>query len=462
VAQIFNRQSVRFSTRHAKSNGPQNTVLRYSAARRAPQPKRLGVRRLGGAFGRRLVAVEWAGAWSPVEPLNAALPGRQAGQAAKAVTSHRTPKTSRRTTIQRVTDSLKMRATFCLCLAVALFTGCTHLGPRTVAVDRFDYSTAVADSWKQQTLLNIVKLRYADLPVFVDVASIVSGYSMETSGNIGGQISSANAIQGNSLLLGAAGKFTDRPTITYVPMTGQKFLHGLLTPIDPKNIFFMLQAGYPADFLLALTVESLNGVRNRSATAGSAREADPEFLRALELMREVQAAGAVGMRVEEDKAKGQIAVLFFRRDDLPADIVEKQAEIRRLLKLPAGQEKFVLFYSPVRGGEGELAVNSRSMMQILTAFASYMDVPEAHLKDRSALAAIQSATPESRKQLVRIHSGKEKPSAAFAAVHYRGHWFWIDEGDWQTKRALTAVVFFFTLAETGDTGKLPLITIPAQ
>ena len=82
-----------------------------------------------------------------------------------------------------------------------------------MAVDRFDYSTAIADSWKQQTLLNIVKLRYMDLPVFVDVASIVSGYSIESSGNIGGQISSAGAIQGNSLLLGAVGMFTDRPTI---------------------------------------------------------------------------------------------------------------------------------------------------------------------------------------------------------------------------------------------------------
>ena len=41
-------------------------------------------------------------------------------------------------------------------------------------------------------------------------------------------------------------------------------------------------------------------------------------------------------------------------------------------------------------------------------------------------------------------------------------WFWIEDGDWQAQRALTAVMFFFTLAETGDTGKLPLITIPAQ
>ena len=51
---------------------------------------------------------------------------------------------------------------------------------------------------------------------------------------------------------------------------------------------------------------------------------------------------------------------------------------------------------------------------------------------------------------------------AFAAVHYRNHWFWVDDRDWRTKRALTAVMFLFTMAETGADEKLPLITIPAQ
>ncbi|MGY2492379.1 hypothetical protein [Cupriavidus sp. CP313] len=361
-------------------------------------------------------------------------------------------------------DSLTLAAMrLGLCIgAVALFTGCGSIGPKTIPMDRFDYSTAVADSWKQQMLLNIVKLRYMDLPVFVEVASVVSGYSLQTGVTVGGTLSSERAVQGNFFSSGVQGIYTDRPTITYTPATGEKFLRGLITPIDPKNIFFMLQGGYAADFILSLTVESLNGVRNRSMAGGALREADPEFRRALALMREVQAAGAVGMRVEEDKTKGSTAVLFFRRDDVPPDILEKTAEIRRLLKLPADAQRLTLTYSPARGAANELSVNSRSMLQVMISFSSYLDVPEAHLKEHSAVPAFEHASTESREDRVRIHSGKDRPPDTFAAVHYRDYWFWVNHGDLQTKRALTAVMFFFTLVETGGNERLPLITIPAQ
>jgi hypothetical protein len=355
------------------------------------------------------------------------------------------------------------RFPICVLVTVLAMAGCTHIGPTTVAVDRFDYSTAIADSWKQQTLLNIVKLRYMDLPVFVDVANIVSGYSLQTGVSATGVLSSPKAVQGDYASIGGQAVFTDRPTITYVPLTGEKFLHGLITPIDPKRIFFMLQTGFAADFILGLTVESLNGVRNRSATSDGIREADPEFIRALELIRDIQLVGAFGMRVEEDGAKGSTGVVFFRRDDLPADIAAKAAEVRRLLKLAPEGQRFELTYSPVRGADTELAVNSRSMLQILTAFASYVDVPAAHLEDRSAVPP-QIAVPagERSQGVVQIHSGAQEPANAYAAVRYREHWFWIDESDLQTKRALTAVMFFFTLAETGAGENLPLVTIPAQ
>ena len=119
----------------------------------------------------------------------------------------------------------------------AILAACSHLGPTTVPVDRSDYASSIADSWKQQTVLNIVKLRYMDLPVFVDVASIVAGYSLQTGVTVNGVVSSKDAIQGNYGSIGGQAIYTDRPTITYVPLTGEKFLRGIITPIDPKNIF---------------------------------------------------------------------------------------------------------------------------------------------------------------------------------------------------------------------------------
>ena len=346
-------------------------------------------------------------------------------------------------------------------LATAVLTGCASVGPGTVAVDRFDYSAAIADSWKQQSLLNIVKLRYVDVPVFVDVSSIVAGYSLQTGVTVNGVVSSERAVQGNYGSLGGQAIYTDRPTITYVPLTGEKFLRGLITPIDPRNIFFMLQSGYAADFILGLCVESLNGVRNRTALTGMVREADPDFVRALQLLRELQADGGFGMRVEEDKDKRSTAVLFFQGDDLSADLREKAVEIRRLLRLSEHENKFVLTYSPMRGADHELTVNSRSLFQILQTFASYVEVPDRHLQEGIAAPGFEHAEA-SQRDIGLIRSGTTRPETAYAAVQYRGHWFWVDDSDWKTKRALMAVMFFFTLADTGSPDRLPLVTIPAQ
>lgn len=346
--------------------------------------------------------------------------------------------------------------------SACVLSACTSLGPTTIVADRFDYSAAIADSWKQQTLLNIVKLRYMDLPVFVDVASVVSGYSLQAGVSVNGTLSSARAVQGDFIAAGVQGVYTDRPTITYTPATGQRFVRGLMEPIDPRNIFFMLQSGYAADFLLGMTVESLNGVRNRSTATGMMREADPEFVRAISLMREVQAAGAFAMRVEEDKTRGSMAVLFFRREDMPAGVIEKVDEIRRLLRLPADRQRFVLRYSPARGADDELSVNSRSMLQIMLALSSYMDVPDEHLAERSALPGVARTSAAAEDETVRIRCGKAKPEDAYVAVRYRDYWFWIDQGDLRTKRALNAVMLFFTLVDTGSKEAMPLITIPAQ
>jgi hypothetical protein len=101
-------------------------------------------------------------------------------------------------------------------LGALVVGGCVSVGPATVPRDRFDYSAAMADSWKHQTLLNIVKLRYMDVPVFLDVAQVVSGYQLQTTVLAGGTASvdpSSVPTIGSFLSLGAQGSYTDRPTI---------------------------------------------------------------------------------------------------------------------------------------------------------------------------------------------------------------------------------------------------------
>jgi hypothetical protein len=347
------------------------------------------------------------------------------------------------------TTGLAMLATLC---------GCASVGPHTVQMDRIDYNTVIADSWKEQTLLNIVRLRYSDLPVFIDVSSIVAGYSLQTGVSVG-----ANQVPARpGTVVGGVsmqGIYTDRPTITYMPMTGEKFLRGLVTPIDPRNIFFMIQSGYAADFLLALTVESINGVQNRSSLGGVTREADPDFVHALQLIRNLQGAGAVGLRIEKDKTRDSTAVFFFQRDALSTEFSAEASEVRRLLHLPDGQYRFNLVYSPMRGGPDELTVNSRSMLQILIAVSSSVEVPETDVASGIASPGF-SAGPMGEQG--RIRSGPERPASAFTAVHYRDHWFWVDDQDRTTKRVLAAINFFFAMSDAGNDGQLPLITIPAQ
>ncbi len=143
-------------------------------------------------------------------------------------------------------SSVPLRAVLCLvCLSVLLLTGCASMGPPTVAWDRFDYVTAVSDSWRRQMLLNLVKVRYADAPVFMDIASVINWYELAGNVSLNGQL--AQIGRGDQFLsLGATGRYSGKPTITYQPLVGEKFTRSLMLPIPIPGVLFLLQSGYPA------------------------------------------------------------------------------------------------------------------------------------------------------------------------------------------------------------------------
>jgi hypothetical protein len=348
-------------------------------------------------------------------------------------------------------------------LMLACVGGCQSLGPRTVPRDRSDYASAVSESWKRQTLLNIVKLRYLDPPIFVDVGQIVAGYSLETSVSAAGSFPETNNFGGNTATVGGAARFTDRPTITYTPLTGNKFLKGLMMPLPPESVFFTIQSGWPADAVLYATVASINGLKNQQTALGGVTPADPKFMRVLALMRKMQLSGAVAIRVQVDAQKRETALLALRTQDFTPEQAEDSRELRQLLRLDPEAQEFKLAFGATATSDKEVAVATRSILHLMQVMASQVQVPENHLREGRVAPGWESM-PEGQDatRMVRIHSSSDTPDDSFVTVKYRDHWLWIDDRDLKTKRTFAFMMMLFTLADTGEKEALPLVTIPAQ
>ena len=130
------------------------------------------------------------------------------------------------------------------------FIGCATVGPETVERDRPGYNDAIAESMKAQTLLHMVKLRYGDMPLFLDVSSVINSYALEGTLDLSTSFTFGSPEVGQSI--GAEGFYADKPTITYSPLVGEKFTKNLLIPIPPELVFYLVQAGVPVDFVFIL------------------------------------------------------------------------------------------------------------------------------------------------------------------------------------------------------------------
>ena len=336
-----------------------------------------------------------------------------------------------------------------------LLSGCTHVSPRTITRDRFDYGETLADSWKRQTLINIVRLRYADTPLFMDITSIINSYSQSGRLSAGAMLFPSSP-SGNTFPLGAEGSWSNTPTVTYQPLGGDKFTHSLLRPVAPAAIFQMMQTGWRPDLIFRLAVRSVNSISNR----GVGRfETDPRFDRMLQALDRAMQSQALGLRVEERKDGEAIVMVIRGRDagDIDADI----NTLRELWGLEAGTTEINVTYGAMQRNGQDVVVMTRSMLEIMMAIALDIEVPAAHLAENRVLAGKQNVDGDTQ-PLIRIRSGKSAPADAYAAVPFKDHWFWIDDTDIVSKTRFTFLMILFSLAETGTPLSAPLVTVPSR
>jgi hypothetical protein len=355
------------------------------------------------------------------------------------------------------------RSFVCVICGLALsVTGCFRpIGPQSVARDRHLYAASLSDSWKEQTLLNIVKMRYLDPPIFVDVGNIVASYSLVQGISATGNIVPNN--QTPDATVGGFGTYSNTPTITYTPLTGSKFIRGLATPFPPEAVFSSIEAGMPADVILFASVASINGLRNQEATLQGITPADPDFHRMRALARQIQLSGAVRIEVKKEAGEELVSFMTFRSEKVPPEIQADIVELRRLLKLNPSTTEYKVRFGAVPSNDTEIAVITRSILGVMQTMAAEVGVPSEDLARGWAFPGFEhSKAVPGVVRLIRIHSGKSMPSDAFVSVKYENSWFWIDKGDLESKQMFSLIMMLFTMVDTGPRENQPVLTIPAH
>ena len=336
------------------------------------------------------------------------------------------------------------------CLLLLSLAGCAaKLGPRTVPGARFDYNEAIARSLNEQLLLNLVRLRYRDTPLFIDVGSVIAQYSLSGNVNVAPTIG-VDGTSNNQYGLGVGGSYTENPTITYEPLRGGAAAERLLTPIDPRTLALLSQSGWSIERLLVCCVQEINGIDNAPSATGPAPTRLPDNRRFREIaaaLRDLQSGGQLKVRPTPD------GVALSLRDD------PLSSAIRDQLDLDADQEQFRLVPATGARGPADIELAGRSLLGVLFFLSLSVEAPES---DRSAglIGGASLNWDEVIGGLLKVRSSETAPERAFVRIRYRNRWFYIDDADLNSKATFNLLNYLYSLQAAGRDAGSPLLTVP--
>jgi hypothetical protein len=418
----------------------------------------------------------------------------------------------------RARRSAALRLAAVLLCGPALGLGGCSFGPKALERTHGRYNEAVHRVDEEQLLRNIVRMRYNESPLHLNVSSIAAQYELSASGEarpffIAPNPSNSNVIfrTFTSILPDVSTSGSNRPTITLDPADGSSEVRQFLTPINAETLLFLAQSSWPVATVLRLWVERLNGVPNAVTASGPPRDLPLDFarfLRVAELFQAVQDQELGSVHREErltvvggplpesavtaaalvEAAKngleyrpqpdGKTWALVRKEHRLVLDIhpgaegSPEVAEITRLLNLLPGRGRYELVTvgrgapDPARfpaAPTAELSVVPRSTAQVLYYLANGVEVPADHVCAELVRPAEESQ--ELTRGLFEVHvaSGHRPPPTAFIAVPYRGYWYYIDDRDAASKATLALMLqvsrLDFARQRLGTTG--PVLTLPA-
>lgn len=343
--------------------------------------------------------------------------------------------------------------------AALLLGACAQLGPGALRTSRIDYNQALRRTEDEQLLLNLVRLRYRDRPLFLEATSLNTQFTFARAAGASGAF---GADADRLLALEGGLAFEEKPTVTYTPLQGEAFVERVLARIPLETLFLLDGSGWSIERIFRTCLQSMNGLQNAARADGPTPAEAPEyrrFQRACQLLRDLELQGLVASarRGEDD-----LPVLRF---EPRAGELDAYRELMQLLDLDPERRVFPVVSALERQGAGTIVVRPRSFVGLMYFLSQGVEPPAEDLAaGRVTLTRDEAGLPFDWAQvtagLMRIRSSASRPEHPAVAVRFRGSWFYVDDADLDSKSTLSMLEQVFALQSGGARGQTPMLTIP--
>jgi hypothetical protein len=352
--------------------------------------------------------------------------------------------------------------------AACLTSACVHIGPSRLKADQVDYARALGDAKKREILAAVIGLRYGDQPAFLTVSSIIAAYTFDTTG--GATLNAGSGSLPNYALATGSVSYSNHPTFTFTPTTGEAFASAYIRPLAPALVLPLAEGGIPIDLLLRITAQSVGGLQNGNALGGENSAGAPGFFELLRALRRLQLAGELNVESRQAEGKngkggpmGVFLVMGATTSGESPQTAADLARVRKLLRLASNTRTYEIVYGPSSTSQkgDRIPMVTRSVLGILSDLGAQVQVPVERISDGSTKATVGLIGGETRPTII-IHSGKAAPDNAYVSIAYGPSVYWVERNDFDSKYAFTVVQNLMALAEADTSSKAPVVTIPAN
>ena len=344
----------------------------------------------------------------------------------------------------------------CVCITAG---GCSAIGPKRLKADQVDYARALGEAKKREILAALVGIRFADSPAFLSVSQIIAAYTFDATA--GSTFSAGDTTQNFAAATGSV-SYSNHPTFTFTPTTGQAFATAYIRPLAPGLVLPLAESAIPIDLLLRITAQSIGGLQNANAMGGPNANGSVGFFELIQAFRRLQLAGQLNVETRDEDHVSRVYITLGATTSGENEETSKDLMlVRRLLKLSPKTKTYEVVYgqSALRGER--IPMVTRSVLGILTDLGAQVDVPQELVEHGSTKPTIGLIGVETRPTIV-VHVGKKPPEDAYIDIQYGPSQYWIDRGDFDSKYAFTVVQMLMALAESNQDAKTPIVTIPAN